>query len=512
MAIEGENQLGFREGATAQVLVDLGSAGDLLAPFEVLRRDAYPWLLDSALPDRRLGRFSFAGSDPYLVLRARGEQICCELRREVGLDFAAARPLERGRSSEIQLQGDLLVWLRRLLPRLAPSAEASSLPFLGGAVGYFGYELGVAWEPKLSGIGPAEGLEIPDACLLFVDRLLILDHEQGRCFASGLGFGATDEVAEERAGQAAEELAGRVRAAVGAKSVADSQPVGNASASISRAVHASSYGTSVDRILEAIRAGDVYQACLTHRIEVEAPGADPWATYLDLRQRNPAPFASFLDLPEMSVLGSSPERFLRVDAEGQVESRPIKGTRPRGRTPEEDRALAEGLARAEKDRAENLMIADLVRNDLGRVCQLGSVEVSEFQVIEEYATVFQMVTAVRGVLRPDCDRLDCLRAAFPPGSMTGAPKIAAMQLLAELESVRRGIYSGALGYLDCRGGMDLAVVIRTTLLRKGSAYVQVGGGVVSDSDPLEEYRESLDKAKALLATLGAPLGEDPESS
>jgi para-aminobenzoate synthetase component 1 len=225
--------------------------------------------------------------------------------------------------------------------------------------------------------------------------------------------------------------------------------------------------------------------------------------YRELRRLNPAPFAAYLELPEGAILSSSPERFLKLGHRRDVESRPIKGTRPRGRTPESDLRLEQELSTSEKDRAENLMIVDLVRNDLGRVCELGSIEVPELQVIERYATVLQMVSTVTGRLRGDRDAIDLLRACFPPGSMTGAPKIAAMQLLDEIEPVKRGAYSGALGYLDVRGGLDLSVVIRALIVQRGRAVLHVGGGIVADSEPVAEYRETLDKARALIAAVVA---------
>jgi para-aminobenzoate synthetase component 1 len=265
----------------------------------------------------------------------------------------------------------------------------------------------------------------------------------------------------------------------------------------------------VETILGEIAAGEVYQACLTHRLELDYPG-DPWDLYRELRRASPAPFACFLELPEVSVVGSSPERFLRVLPDGRVESRPIKGTRPRGRDPEEDRRLRQQLADSEKDRAENLMIVDLVRSDLGRACATGSIAVPELLAIEDYASVFQLVSTVTGRLAPGRDALDLLRASFPPGSMTGAPKIAAMRLLDRLEPVRRGIYSGAIGWLDVRGGADLAVVIRTLLVRQGRAYLHAGAGIVADSDPHAEWRETLDKAGPLLDALAACGARDAE--
>jgi para-aminobenzoate synthetase component 1 len=255
-------------------------------------------------------------------------------------------------------------------------------------------------------------------------------------------------------------------------------------------------------IQQEIAAGELYQANLTHRLAARFSG-DAWRLYEALRARSPAPFAAFVGLPELTIVGSSPEGFLRLDADGAVETRPIKGTRPRGETAADDARLFEELRSSEKERAENAMIVDLMRNDLGRVCAPGSVEVPELFAIERYATLFQMVSTVRGRLRPGRDRVDLLRAAFPPGSMTGAPKIAAMQLLARLEPVRRGVYSGALGYLDARGGADLCVVIRTLLCRGRQAWLHVGGGIVLDSDPRAEWEETLAKARAPLDAIAA---------
>jgi aminodeoxychorismate synthase component I len=275
------------------------------------------------------------------------------------------------------------------------------------------------------------------------------------------------------------------------------------------AFDAARYAGAVEHIRARIAAGDVYQACLAQRLELPFEG-DPFALYTRLRQLNPAPQAAYLELPEVAIAGSSPERFLALGSDRVAETRPIKGTRPRGRTPERDAQLQRELAGSAKDRAENLMIVDLARNDLGRVCEIGSVHVPELFRLESFPTVHHLVSVVRGRLRPDCDVFDLVRAAFPPGSMTGAPKLAAMRILDGLEPVRRGPYAGALGYLDARGGADLAVLIRSAVLTRGRAFVHAGGGVVADSDPRAEWAESLDKAGALLAALGAGPGARAE--
>ncbi len=261
------------------------------------------------------------------------------------------------------------------------------------------------------------------------------------------------------------------------------------------------YLATVEQTREYIRAGDIFQANLSQRLEARFTG-DRLELYRRLRSRNAAPFAAFFDMGEAVLLSSSPERFLRLEA-GRVETRPIKGTAPRGITPQHDAALAAALRASDKDRAENVMIVDLLRNDLSRVCQDGSVGVPELCAVESHTTVHHLVSTVVGRLRPGLGATDLLRAAFPGGSITGAPKVRAMEIIAELEPTRRGPYTGAIGYIGWDGTMDTNIVIRTFVLEHGRAYFQVGGGIVVDSDPAREYLETLDKARGLLAALEA---------
>jgi aminodeoxychorismate synthase component I len=472
-----------------------------VAAFERLRDDADPWLLESSLRHARLGRFSFAGAAPWGVLRAFGPRLVLEVRRAVRPGLAPGRH---------EASGDPWDAARALLGA-APQARLlhpglAELPFVGGAVGSFGYELAASLEAlRFHGEG---SLGFPDLHLLLVDRVLVFDHAAGGLFASGIGYGHDAAAAARRAEAAAAELAARVATRGGRPPTPEEDGPPRAIAALHPEVCVSeaAYAARIARAQARIAAGDVYQVCLTHRLEMPFAG-DPWALYRALRRRSPAPFAAYLELPEGALVSSSPERFLRVGSDGSLESRPIKGTRPRGKDAEEDAALRRALAASAKDRAENVMIVDLVRNDLGRVCEIGSVEASELFAVEAYTTVLQMVSTVRGRLRPRHDALDAVRAAFPPGSMTGAPKLAAMRILDELEPVRRGPYSGALGWLDLRGGADLAVVIRTALVRRGRAFVHVGGGLVADSQPGAEWRETLDKARALLEALAEASGE-----
>jgi len=451
------------------------------------------WWLDSALVDARLGRFSFVGAEPWGVLRAFGSRIEWRIRR----------PRHAGeRVGERQVFGDAFEALRRFL---GPGLEATPpvpVPFVGGAVAAFGYELGApapaAFGHELGAPAPAgRPARVPDLTAFGVDGLYAVDHLEQRAFAVALGVAGSPAAARARAEQAAGALARDVPDGTPAL-----PPAPGARITLAGPVDRDRHAKAVAEIQTRIAAGDVYQACFTARSEAPFAG-DPMALAAALRVGNPAPFGAVLRLPDATLVGSSPERFLRVGPDRWVESRPIKGTRPRAADPTEDRRLRSALAESPKDRAENVMIVDLVRNDLGRVCEVGSVHVPELCTIEPYRTVFQLVSTVRGRLASECDALDAVRAAFPPGSMTGAPKRAAIELLARLECERRGLYAGAVGYLDARGGCDLAVTIRSIVLADGRAYVHTGGGIVADSDAGEEWAEARDKARALEAALAA---------
>ena len=265
------------------------------------------------------------------------------------------------------------------------------------------------------------------------------------------------------------------------------------------------YLAAVSRVREYIVAGDIFQANFSQRFE--APLSEsPWELYRRMRIRNAAPFAGFFETASVSVVSASPERFLRVDDRGHVETRPIKGTMPRGFGPEHDGALGQALSESAKDRAENLMIVDLMRNDLSRVCSPGTVRVPELFALEHYATVHHLVSTVVGRLEPGRDALDLLRAAFPGGSITGAPKVRAMEIIAELEPSQRSVYCGSLGYFSVTGALDTSIAIRTVIAPagRGRVYFSAGGGIVADSDPEQEYRETLHKARGMIDALGAP--------
>jgi para-aminobenzoate synthetase component 1 len=456
-------------------------------------------LLDSALPGDRLGRWSFLVGPPSALLTGR--------RRPGSREMDLTLTTWRDPSGVPPADHPVRCWaenpfaaLRDLKTAYDPGPVNGGSPFQGGLAGYFGYEAGHAIESY-----PDTGdndLDSPDLAFMVVDEVLVHDHREESTTLHLISRGLADESAR---------LADwRARLAAYAQSLGplpDFEPVplpqadrSDLSADVRGSFDLVSYSEVVARCRRHILDGNVFEVCPTQRLEMDLNG-DPWALYGALRTVTPSPFAAWLRLPGLTVACASPERFLSLDAHRVAESRPIKGTRPRGNDEAADHAWRTDLETSDKDRAENVMIVDLVRNDLGKVAKTGSVSVPELQVVEAYATVFQMVSTVRAELRDDCDALDLVRACFPGGSMTGAPKIAAMTIIDALEPVKRGVYSGAIGYLDYSGTMDLNIVIRTLVCNHGRATFGVGGAVVSDSDPAAEYRETLDKARALIAAV-----------
>jgi len=502
--------------------------------------DTCAFLLDSAMDPDRLGRYSFLGGRPNALLTGRRTS---SPNPSMTLTLTTWRPADGTNLDSPKVRewkGDPFTALRDLQREYQPTVSEESPPggpFQSGLIGYFGYETGYAIE-SLPDTGE-DDLNLPDLAFMVTDEVLCHDHQTGETTLSVVDRGDSEtrfadwrsriitfeaDVNGHRAGVPTPDFPGRLegagaRRAEASGSRADRSHGGRRSASPESGgrdtglvpIHAhftrAEYCTAVQKCRDHIYAGDVFEVCLTHRLEMPLPG-DPWDLYGILRQINPAPFAAWLRFPAFQVVSASPERFLRLNADRIAESRPIKGTRPRGKDPTEDARLSDDLANSAKDRAENVMIVDLVRNDLGRVAEIGSVEVPELQIIEKYATVFQMVSTIQARLREDRDALDLVRACFPGGSMTGAPKIEAMKIIDAIEPVKRGVYSGAIGYFDHSGVMDLSIVIRTIVCRDGQATFGVGGAVVADSDPLAEYRETLDKAAALIAAMQALAGQE----
>jgi para-aminobenzoate synthetase component 1 len=469
----------------------------LTAPelFEVMKDKPYSFFLDSGMDPQRLGRYSFLGGEPFLVISSRGSEVT----------------LIRGQEHEVQ-HGNPFDAIGKLLEVYKLDHCPAPVPFVGGAVGYFSYDLCnfVEHLPSMA----VDDLRLPESYFAFYDTIVAFDHLRNQTYLVATGFPEIDEGRRLRrarirleetkdwlyashsvaAGEAKQSRDADYRVAAAPRN--DTQ---NKEITLKSNFTPEEYMKAVNRVREYIAAGDVFQVNLSQRFEADL-GISPYELYKRLRRVNPAPFASYLNFPEVVVAGASPERFLKVQGD-LVETRPIKGTRPRGRDNVEDERLAHELTDSSKDHAENLMIVDLERNDLGRVCRYGTVKVTELAILETFPTVFHLTSTVIGRLRRGKSNIDLLKAAFPGGSITGAPKVRAMEIIDELEPTKRSVYTGSIGYLSFNEDMDINIVIRTFLVEEGRAYFQVGGGIIYDSEPEAEYIETLDKARALIRAL-----------
>jgi len=456
--------------------------------YEKLKDRPYSFFLDSGINPLGLGRYSFIGAKPFLVFKSKGNR--CEI--------------VTGETQEF-MQGNPFTVLKKLLARYTLPKMPDLPPFLGGATGYFAYDLGEQLEVLPS--TAEDDLAIPDCILGFYDTVLIYDHEEEVWIISATGLPEEEPAARELRAMGCLQEARELLLSPPVN------PVNTARQKINLNLEANfspeGYRQAVQKAKNYIAAGDIFQVNLSQRFSANLP-TEPFELYKTLRAINPAPFASYLNYPEVVVASASPERYLLL-TDNRVETRPIKGTRPRGQDPETDRANRKELLNSTKDRAELVMIIDLERNDLGRVCTTGSVRVPDLIRLEEYATVFHLVSTVEGTLPPDKNIIDVLEASFPGGSITGAPKIRSMEIIDELEPVKRGIYTGSIGYISFNGDADLNIVIRTYVIKDSKVYYQVGGGIVADSDPQAEYLETLTKGKALKAALEKLAGSHKNS-
>jgi para-aminobenzoate synthetase component 1 len=478
----------------------------LTAPefFELIKDRPYSFFLDSGMDPQRLGRYSFLGSEPFLVISSRGSEIT----------------LVRGGEHEVQ-HGNPFDAMGKLLEMYKLDHCPAPMPFLGGAVGYFSYDLCHFIERLPS--TAIDDFKLPESYFAFYDTIVALDHLEGKAYLVATGFPEMEEGQRlRRARMRLEEMKSWLcpSHSVIAVSRSPEQSEGKAKQSSDRDCFVATaprndtqskeimlksnftheeYMKAVNKVREYVAAGDVFQVNLSQRFEADLK-IPPYELYKRLRMVNPAPFASYLNFPGVVIVSASPERFLKVQGD-LVETRPIKGTRPRGSDSVEDERLAQELTHSTKDRAENMMIVDLERNDLGRVCHYGTVKVTELAILETFPTVFHLTSTVVGRLRRGKSNIDLLKATFPGGSITGAPKVRAMEIIDELEPTKRSVYTGSIGYLGFNEDMDINIVIRTFLVKEGKAYFQVGGGIIYDSDPEAEYVETLDKAKALIQAL-----------
>ncbi len=470
-----------------------------------LRGLPYLLFLDSARDPGRLGRYSFLAADPAIVVHGKG---------------ARAAVLDTRTGTESPLTTHALAGVRALLAPHLTEPIPDLPPFQGGAAGYLAYDWGAVLERLPS--PRYDDLAIPDVIFPIYDWVIAWDHLEHRAWLISTGLPETGAEKSQRCENRLREVLKRLASYSLSTEIlsalsstpthahplepAPSYPVSDTELPASLDLRSSfthrGYLDALTTVREYIVAGDIFQANLSQRFEAPLTES-PWALYQRLRAINPAPFAAFLDFGAVTVASASPERFLSLDAARQIEARPIKGTRPRGVYPAHDAALGRALQESIKDRAENLMIVDLMRNDLSRVSLPGSVRVPELFALERYATVHHLVSTVTGSLEPDRDAVDLLCATFPGGSITGAPKVRAMEIIAELEPSRRGVYCGSIGYISVTGVMDTSIVIRTYQAVHGRVYFSAGGGIVADSDPEQEYRETFDKARALIRALTA---------
>jgi len=432
-------------------------------------RGGYSFLLESVEGGERMARYSFIGSEPYLVLKASADE---------KQDPLLPVEKELGKYQLVPVPG---------LPR-----------FHGGAVGFMGYEVVGHFEELPS--PDRDPLALPQSILMFADTVLVFDHLSHRIkIVSHVRLDGDVDAAYMEAVQKIDDLAERLSRPVvpglGHKVARTASPVSSTSSNLSK----DEFERNVEQAKEYIRAGEIIQVVLSQRLSRVTP-ASPFAIYRALRSVNPSPYMYFLHLDDCHIVGASPEMLVRVE-DGVVATHPIAGTRPRGATPDEDLALAEELRRDEKECAEHIMLLDLGRNDIGRVSEPGTVQVTQVMDVERYSHVMHLVSHVQGRLRNGMSQFDALRACFPAGTVSGAPKIRAMEIIAELEPDKRGPYAGAVGYFSFSGNLDTAITIRTIAMVGGTAYVQAGGGIVADSVPEREYQESMNKAQALIRAI-----------
>ncbi|HET7698923.1 MAG TPA: anthranilate synthase component I [Vicinamibacterales bacterium] len=483
-----------RRGTFVPVVKEI--MADLLTPvsafLKIAEHSDYAFLFESVEGGEQVARYSFLGKDPFLVLRARGGRTIVD---RSGVTTESDEPF--------------VPVLRRLMAEFrAPFVQG--LPrFTGGAVGFIGYDASVTFEPALasawdraawrtSSAAPRDGNDqADDAGFMLFDTVLAFDHVKHRILIIANARVTADEDLAALYQFACAKIQFLERELE--RGLSHSEPGRRKAPAVASNQTRETYEAGVRAIKERIAAGDIYQAVLSHRFEARVE-AEPLTVYRALRHVNPSPYMYFIRMGKSAIVGSSPEMLVRVEGQ-HVETHPIAGTRPRGRNEEEDLRLADELKRNEKERAEHVMLVDLGRNDLGRVCEFGTVKVPQYMGLERYSHVMHLVSTVEGRLSDDRDHLDALVSCFPAGTVSGAPKIRAMEILSELEPTRRDLYAGAVGYIDFAGNLDFCIAIRTISLRDGVARVQAGAGIVADSNPAAEYEETCDKARALLQAI-----------
>lgn len=472
-----------------EILADLDTP---LSAYLRLADGPYSYLFESVQGGEKWGRYSIIGLPCRTVLRVFGNEITVEKDGEIIEHATAADPLDYVRNFKARYRVPGI----KGLPR-----------FTGGLVGYFGYDTVRYIEPVLGANTKPDEIGEPDILLMVSDEVVVFDNLAGKLF---IVIHVNPEIpdAYAKAGRRLDELAGKLREAVPAQAAAPGRRVSEEE--FISGFTRPGFEQAVEKSKEYIRAGDIMQVVLSQRLSVPIDFA-PLDLYRALRTLNPSPYMYFLDLGDLHIVGSSPEILVRLE-EGLVTVRPIAGTRRRGRDGQEDQRLEKELLADPKERAEHLMLVDLGRNDVGRIARIGSVKVTDKMVVERYSHVMHIVSNVTGELKDGADAVDVLRAAFPAGTVSGAAKVRAMEIIDELEPVKRGVYAGAVGYIGWNGNMDTAIAIRTAVIRDGKLHIQAGAGIVADSVPALEWEETMNKARAVFrAVIMAAAGLDPRA-
>jgi len=463
-------------------------SADLLTPVSAYLRIAqgarYSFLLESVEGGEKIGRYTFAGAHPEEVFRYANGACVLETHDRV-----------------IWEEKDPVSFLRERVERFKPVRLPGLPPLIAGAIGYFSYDMVRMIERLPKQLRDEIGLF--DAVLMFYHGLIAFDHVQHRLWIVRNVFVEGKKSLREQYDAAVAEIQHTRKLLEQPAAAEERKPKAAAKESATPRVSSnfkkSAYLAAIGRAKEYIRAGDIFQVVISQRFSAKSK-AEPFQIYRELRAVNPSPYLFFLQLNDVAVVGSSPEMLVKVQGR-DVFYRPIAGTRWRGKDEAEDSRLEREMLADEKERAEHIMLVDLGRNDLGRVCEYGSVRVERLMTVERYSHVMHLVSSLRGTLRPDVDCFDALMACFPAGTVSGAPKVRAMEIIEELEKTRRGIYAGGILYLDFAGNLDSCIALRTMVIKNGVAYIQAGGGIVADSTPLGEYNESVNKSKALLRAL-----------
>jgi anthranilate synthase component 1 len=470
-AAQGHNRIPLMR----EVLADLDTP---LSVYRRLARGPYSYLFESVQGGEKWGRYSIIGLPCRTVLRVRGEDVTIE---------------KDGKIIERQQARDPLDFIREFQARYRMPVVDGLPRFTGGLVGYFGYESVRFMEPRLGEMAKPDEIGAPDILLMVSDEVVVFDNLKGKLYVV-IHVNPEIDDAYHKANRRLDELVTKLDSAMPHRTAPPANKRVDETDFVSDFTQAG-FERAVEKSLEYIRAGDIMQVVLSQRLSIPY-AAPPLDLYRALRTLNPSPYMFFVDLGEFQIVGSSPEILVRLE-DGQVTVRPIAGTRPRGKTEVEDKALEAELLADPKERAEHIMLVDLGRNDVGRVAETGSVLVTDRMVVERYSHVMHIVSNVTGRLREGLDAVDVLRATFPAGTVSGAPKVRAMEIINELEPVRRGVYSGAVGYLGWGGNMDTAIAIRTAVIRNGKLYIQAGAGIVADSVPRNEWNETMNKARAI---------------